>query len=402
MSSKKKIAWLCSFSNAKKRAHLDLWRDHGREGGQWIPNLLSGLQDQNGCEFHVISTEAYLKREIQSYQIGNIHYHCFQSGIPVLGRQWPIKFPLDHLLGFPLNRKRIKTILGRIQPDLVHLFGAENPQYAAGVLDLPETVPWLVTIQGIVAREHHFHATFHSRVRCRVERAILEKAQLFMGELDSREYLQDFRSDFQYVPFYFPVNERLIDTTPLVDSPRYDLLFAGSMTKAKGFGDYLELVRRLKPDFPNLCAAVVGKAEAYPEGLSFIETHNLAKNIAFIGRFPTQKELFSAYRQARIFLAPTYNDCFPSTVRENMLLGVPVLAYATGGMRFVNEPGHEVIRLVPQGDLDALTQEAKALLRSDTDRQALTNRALAFARNEFSLEKNCQKILDTYQKILNP
>jgi glycosyltransferase involved in cell wall biosynthesis len=126
----------------------------------------------------------------------------------------------------------------------------------------------------------------------------------------------------------------------------------------------------------------------------------LTDAITFLPRFPSQQGLFELYRQSKLFVVPTYNDCFPSTIRECALLGTPVLAYATGGIPYANRNGQENVVLVDRGDVEALAKRANDILENDEYREALSMKLRGLAADEFSLECNVSRIVDAYLVML--
>ncbi|MHB8972345.1 MAG: glycosyltransferase family 4 protein [Pirellulaceae bacterium] len=400
VSNALKVVWLCTFSDAEKRSHLRLWRPGRNEYGQWIPNLLRAFEMDGTLDLHVVSTDHLMVKTVQSWKARNITYHCFKSGTPFLGRGWPLGVPVDQMTGFWLNRRRIKRIVDHVRPDLIHLFGVENPHYGAAALDLLEKYPILVTIQGFIHRESHYDDTFRTRVRCRYEEALLRACQVYSGDYESETVVRRFNPDVTYRHIYFPVNESLVSSTPLEKEQPYELLFVGRLTQQKGFGDFLEIVRRLAEVRPGLVAAVVGDSREYQPAMDLIVENRLENNICWISRFGSQEGLFRVFRQSKLFLAPTYNDCFPSTIRESMMLGTPVIAYATGGIPWANRDGRRNIVVVPQGDLGGIANAALDLLGDAQARGEMAKRAQLFANQEFSLKTNVEVIRKTYQEIV--
>lgn len=396
--NKIKVVWLCAFSNEEKRSHLRLWRAGAREGGQWIPNLLRAFETDDTFELHVISSDNWMVSAIQSWTDRNITYHCFKSGIPVLGRHWPSRIPVNHITDFWLNRLRIRQIVRQVNPDVIHLFGVENPEYGAAALDLLNDYPVFVTIQGFIHRERHYHDTFVTRVRCRYEEALIRACSAFSGDYESEAVVRGFNSEITYRNFYFPVNEALIHKTSMEDDEvTYDLLFVGRLNAQKGVDDFLKVAALAAEKKPDLKVAIVGNATAYPPALEIIERYRLKDNVCWLGRLPTQEGLFKVFRQSKLFLAPTYNDCFPSTIRESMLLGTPVIAYATGGIPWANRNGQNNIVTVPQGDCEGMVAAVLLLLRDADARIEMALRAKEFAEVEFSLKTNADIIRKAYR-----
>lgn len=393
---KQRIVWLCTFSNAEKQKHLRYWKDIGGEVGQWIPNLLKAFRKDTSLDIHVVTFDVWMRDRYVTWQANGITYHCFQPNFPGVG--YNLRIPFDEWTGFRLNRYRLCRLISELKPDVVHLFGCENPRYSTAVLDLPPDLPCVCTIQGFATRELPHKNTYENRVRSKYEKRIMRHLRYFLGDYDSELVVREHNPAAVYDHMYFPVNDELIAVTK-PQALKYDVLFAGGQTKAKGFGDFLEVCAycaEMKSEFK---AAVVGSMDAYPGTRDFVAKHHLEDVIAFTGRFPTQAGLFEAYRQSKVFLAPTYNDAFASTIRENMLLGTPCIAYRTGGIPYANNDGNENVVIVEQGDWRAMVEKVLFYASHEEERLMLATRAKAYAERTFSLDANVGVIKRMYKKL---
>lgn len=392
-----RVAWLCTFSNPEKQSHLKFWRKRGGEVGQWIPNLLQAFKNDAQYELHVITFDCWMKARYATWKSEGITYHCFQPPFPWIG--YNARIPIEQWTDFIFNRRRVNKLIRRIRPDIVHLYGAENPRYATAVLDVPVDLPVLCTIQGFATRELPHKNTYVNRVRSKFEKRIMKHLQYFIGDYDSKKVVKSLNPNAFYDPFYFPVNEALVRATAEQEM-RYDVLFAGGLTKAKGFGDFLKIVAECASRRPGFKAAVVGRMSAYLGADEFVKEKHLEDVITWMGRFPTQEGLFIAYRQSKLFLAPTYNDAFASTIRENMLLGTPCIAYETGGIPYANDDGNENVVIVPQGNWKAMAEKVLDLTAHEDARQELAARAKRYAEKTFSLEANVAVIKKMYERLV--
>lgn len=395
---KMRIVWLCTFSDAEKVSHLSLWRNARGQFGQWIPNLLKAFKVDAAYEIHVVTFDVWMRNTYRAWESDGITCHCFQAYLPPFG--YNFRIPFEEWTHFKWNRWRVRRLVRELKPDIVHLFGCENPRYATAVLDLPPELPCVCTIQGFATRELAYNSCYINRVRSKYEQQIMRHLKYFLGDYDSELVVREHNPAAVYDHMYFPVNDELIAATkpqPL----KYDMLFAGGQTKAKGFGDFLEVCAYCAERKSKFKAAVVGSANAYPGTSDFIVKHHLENVVTFTGRFPTQAGLFEAYRQSKVFLAPTYNDAFASTIRENMLLGTPCIAYRTGGIPYANNDGNENVIIVEQGDWRAMAEKVLFYAENEHARLELATRAKAFAEKTFSLDANVGVIKRMYEKILN-
>lgn len=397
MEKKYKILWLCTFSNQEKRSHLSLWRNSNQEIGQWIPNLLREMNSDQKYEVHVVSGESWMRKGHQSWQANGVTYHCFQPGVPGVG--YSFRTPFEALTRFWFNRRHIKKIVADVKPDIVHIFGLENPQYASAILDLNPKIPVVVTIQGFIHRSQAFLKDYTTKLRVEYEERLMKRCYYYLGDYDSEKVVRSFNPNIIWSHFYFPVNEELIARIPPQEK-KFDILFAGGLTAAKGFPDFLEIIRLMKLEDPVIRAGIVGFPNAYKEASAFIENNKLKGNIAWLGRFPDQEGLFTAFKQAKVFLAPTYNDAFASTIRECMLLGTPVVSYKTGGIPYANRDGNENVVLVNQADVTRMASEALSLLKDEKRWGQQAERARQFALKEFSIESNILAMTKMYDQLV--
>jgi len=83
-----------------------------------------------------------------------------------------------------------------------------------------------------------------------------------------------------------------------------------------------------------------------------------------------------------------------------MILGVPIIAYATGGIPYINE-FDENIWLVKTGDYKEMARKTIILLENDKLRTELATKAFNYAIQEYSLKSNTFRLIDAYKMILS-
>jgi glycosyltransferase involved in cell wall biosynthesis len=359
--------------------------------------MLKSFENTSDVEIHIVSPHEFLKRTTE-FSIRNINYCFIPYGIPLWHRHWPgfLRFDLYSNLFF-LNRK-IKKKIGLIHPDLVNLIGSENINYSQAVLTFKHNFPVLVTIQGFISQfKNDLKLTKELGERIKTEEKILRSFKYFCGEQDSSNYISTFNPSHSFFRFYFPVNEELVKSIKF-SGKKYDCIFFGNLSKSKGTEDFIKVISILSKDKSDLKACITGGGNASPFKL-LAEKLNCEKNIEFTGFLKTQKELFEHVISSRVFLAPPYRERISSTIREAMFLKVPIVAYSTGGIPYINEHD-ENIYLVETGNYKEMARKTLALLHNEVLREQLAEKAYNYATNEFSLGKNIQRLLSAYNIIL--
>jgi glycosyltransferase involved in cell wall biosynthesis len=150
---------------------------------------------------------------------------------------------------------------------------------------------------------------------------------------------------------------------------------AGSVEARKGTDLWAAAVRRVRAERPGaaLRAVWVG-GEADPALVGDPPPGE------FLGARPNPYPLIRRFDVATL---PSRDDPFPLVVLEAMLLGVPVVAFAVGG---VPEQVGDTGVLVPPGDVEAFAAAVGALVDDPQRRAELGRRARERADTRFSVE----------------
>jgi glycosyltransferase involved in cell wall biosynthesis len=107
----------------------------------------------------------------------------------------------------------------------------------------------------------------------------------------------------------------------------------------------------------------------------------------------------AALARAQVFVLSSRSEGFPRSVLEAMRAGLPVIASDVGGVR---EAVCEGItgRLVPTGDVEALSTALAALISSPQERQRLGAAARHTYENRFRLDRVVGETILLYDKII--
>ena len=394
--NKIKIAWICHFTNPEIQSKLPV-RRRINEFSSWIPNMLKGYENRDDFEIHVIAPHDLLKKQT-SLVLRNIHYHFIPYGIPIWHRHWPAVFPLDVYLNYHTLRKNIKKTIGKIQPDLINLIGAENPYYSSSILDLATSYPILITIQGFISQMRgSVKEPPWIKKSMEVEEKILRTFKYFAGEQDSSTYISKYNPGHTFKKLYFPVNE-IFDTSTFDKKTTYDCLYFGRLEKIKGAEDFVKIIAEIKKKRPGVKGCMIGGGKLIPLKKLAAEL-NCSDNIEFAGFIETQYELFEYVKASRVFLAPPYFERLSSTIREAMMMKTPIVAYATGGIPYINE-FDENIYLVKTGDYLEMARKTLLLLENESIRKNLAEKGYQYFKKEFSEDVNTERTISAYMSII--
>jgi glycosyltransferase involved in cell wall biosynthesis len=394
--SKLNVVWLCHFINSEMQSKLPLFLKK-EEFASWIPNLIKGFESREDINLNVIVPLEYLKRKIR-LTIRGVHYIFIPLGIPVIHRHWPALFRFDLFTKYYFIRKKIRYEVKRIDPDIINLLGTENTFYSSSILDFQDEYPVLITLQGFAGEVVNPQRKVSILFRVTMEEKILKSFKYFTGEKDSSFYISRYNSNYVFFKMYFPVDETL-GRESISKEKKYDCIYFGRLTREKGVEDFIRVVSEIKKKRPDTKACIVGWGNISPY-VKLAKELSCEKNIHFAGFVDSQKELFEIVKASRIFLVPPHVERLSSTIREAMFLKVPVVAYSTGGIPYINEE-RENIYLVTTGDFLEMAEKTLILLDNDELRNELGLKAYEFWQKEFSLKVNIERLLSAYEFVIN-
>lgn len=167
--------------------------------------------------------------------------------------------------------------------------------------------------------------------------------------------------------------------------PTTILFVAGPNNPTKGLADLLPAFMRLRQRVPDLRLRVVGDP---PDGLAGVGGVEIA------GRVP-RESMPDEYRRGDLFVLPTLADNTPVTLMEAMASGLPAVATAVGGIPELVVPG-VTGRLVPAGDIQALTASIEGLLADPALRRRMGSAGRNIAETKFARPRMISQLEDAY------
>ena len=169
------------------------------------------------------------------------------------------------------------------------------------------------------------------------------------------------------------------------------LLYVGRLSREKGLITLVEAVSLLVARGVDIKLFLVGKGDLEEYLKTRCKSLHITNNVEFLGQVPHGTPLFEIYRQADIFVLPSFTEGLPSVLLEAMANSVPVIATAVGGIPEVVRDGETGI-LVPPQDAEAISEAVIRLIESTDLRNKLIKNAYELALTN-SFEKQTGKIV---------
>lgn len=394
---KKKIVWLCAFSNNELVEKLGA--KNSKIVSPWMSEFINLFRQKTDFNIYIVSPN-YINNTNTNVKIDNLEVYLFKFHPKFI----PEKF-YNLSIHYSLATANILKIISKIKPDIIHLFGAENPVYCSAVANNLFTCPILVSPQAFIRNSLAIGNPVKRFIRwnrIRYESKIL-KDQIFFTVATNdvvNELNKTNTASFKFKMAY--------PTTYSKKGPdfekyckEYDISYFAQISKEKGIEDFLELVVRLKEKFPTIRAIVIGGGnELYIKQIKKkIVNLDLSDNIYFAGFQKTQNDAFELLIKSKVYVLPTYYDGLPGTIRESMYLKVAVVAYAVGGIPRLND-NIECIKSVPVHDIDVMLNEVTNLLVDEQKRTLLINNAFSVITQDYSNDNVLTDLVNIYKKIL--
>ena len=335
----------------------------------------------------------------------------------------------------------LAAIIDSVDPDIVHIFGTEY-RHARDAAELcaAEGRPFVISIQGLVSviPTHYMHGiptgvqerfTLRDLLRwdnIRLQQRAMQKrgadeiAALRLASHAIGRTMWDEACAMQINPsvHYHKCNESLrasfYDTEwSLQSCERHTIFVSQGSYPVKGLHFMLEAMPIILKRFPRARLFVAGqdvtggrslasrlKVTSYGKYIrELIRKNGLDDRVTFTGLLD-EPAMRSRYLQSHVFALTSTIENSPNSLGEAMLLGVPCVAAAVGGVTDMARP--DVDALTYQADAPYMLAHQICRVFSDDDlAERLSRNARSRAQMTHDIERNTATQVAIYHSILN-
>ena len=422
MENKIKVVWLCYFSNPfvhkkldlgygflmkifRKAAHKPMTTDVP-EFANWVTNGIAEFEKFEDVELHIVAPYPHLRTKFQEFCSNGVYYHFFQSEEDNAWRQLYRKIMIPKNWSYRRNRKIVASIIEKIQPAVVHLFGAENPNCSLGVLDVDKDIVTIASLQTLMNdpdfRNNNTMPTRVFQYRASVEKAIIERVDFPATPVVKYRKIiwNGIRPEATILNISLALKDSIVRSET---EKRFDFVyFAADLSKAADLA--LEAFGRAYKQRPELTIDVIGGYDAsFKQVLDeIIHRYEMEKAVTFEGRLPSHDEVLVQIRKSRFALLPLRIDLTSGTIREAMSNGLPVLTTDTGelGTKRLNEV-LQCALISDKGNHQALADNMIMLLNNAELADTLKQNAYKMRSAVRSNEETSRNYIEAYKACLN-
>lgn len=412
-----KVVWLCHLSNESIREHLHLrvpvlerivrriTHNPCKENSDFAVWNTNGIREfekfTEEIELHIIAPFHYLVSREARFDMNGIHYYFYQDRPSFLLKEFAKRFFKYHTK-YSSNRKKTIDEIRRIQPDVVHLIGAENPYYGLAALDLPKRIPLIVQLQTLLSdprfKENYFMSGGDYDYRSSVEKQLFRRAD-YIGTTVKffLPIVEQINPQATILPIRIALGECI---TKKSDKTTFDFVyFASSIDKAADLA--VEAFGLAFSKHPDITLDIIGSGSVgFVENLQRrIGELGLTKAVTFEGRLATHDDVIRQIRKSRFALLPLRVDMVSGTIREAMANGLPVVTTITPYTPRLNARRDSVL-LSETGDHSALAANMCRLLEDKEYAGQLSANALITASERLSNADSMIEWKDAYFSIL--
>ena len=357
----KKVLWICNVptedaSNYKKNIK--------NVYGGWLSGLSTGLVE-NCTEYELIICYPNVgQKTLDDFVTNGIHYYSFFA---------PKKYcflNIDANKDNRLERKQIRYIINKENPDIIHIFGTEFIHSFIAIQEAQKRNV-VCSIQGMtsVYAKHFltfvpnkilhkfnfstiFRGTLYRQKRTlrrngKFEVEILKKCENVIGRTD-----WDFACTYFINPqrTYYFCNESLRSVFynfewSFSKCVPHSIFISQASSPIKGFINVIRAVGMIKSEYSDILINVAGndfmnsssfkskaKISVYAQYVKrMIKRLGMEKNIHFLGELD-KEEMCKAYLSTNVFVSASSIENSSNSIGEAMLLGVPVISSFVGGV----------------------------------------------------------------------
>jgi len=400
-------------------------RLEGRHGvrGAWLDSYIEVVGDSELYEL-VIAYPSH-EGDTRDQLIDGIRY----CSLPVTRSKGGVSRVIGrwrHQVISQLALDAVRALVEQVDPDLIHLHGAEDG-YGLALLD--SGIPRVLSVQGsptsilplyvrgfdryyvasqsvleLLRGTGAIHHHLNLAARARAERAIMASMRNVIGRTDwDRRLCAVLAPHAVYhhcdEPMRLPFHESRWSRSGAVPQRILALVgqypWKGVGTMLRGFAEYLEQ----SPGAELVLVGLVNGSDHERAARRHVKSVGLGHSVRLTGEINAE-QLVEELLECSVFVNPSHIENGSNALSEAMMLGVPCVATATGGMLTTTQYGRGAL-LVQDGDAEALAGALLEMDRNPETASAIADEGFRIARARHDRQTILNQLVSIYSEILD-
>ncbi len=171
----------------------------------------------------------------------------------------------------------------------------------------------------------------------------------------------------------------------------------GVVRSWKGHGFFLQAVREIGNEFPDVCFVIVGDGPGFEQMKQKAADLNLPNRVFVLGHREDVPEIMAAMDV--LVLASTAGEGTPQVIPQSFAMKTPVVATRIGAIPDLLGEGERGVLVTPS-DGQALAEGVAEALRDPKARAERADKAYEFCRRELTFEMMMDQTLQVYREVL--
>lgn len=351
---------------------------HTRHYATWLESLIPEFEDHEGFEIHWVTMCQETDEDIVHGAFGQTFHILSRKS---MGKQM--------VSGYVGEIRRIRKVLRKIQPDVVHAWGSEDVYGLAGAFSGNRNR--LFTLQGCLSEYLRLlGGSFLFRLQTFYEKPMIRRYEHATAESPSAvDFLKAINPKLEIHLVDYGVNQEFHDAVWEPDeSPQ--LLFVGSLSDRKGIRDLIAVASRAELSGIRFKIAGEGELRTELEKIS-------PPNVEWLGKCSRDK-VIRHLTASWALVIPTYSDTGPTVIKEARAVGLPIVTTTGAGASSYVEEG-KCGHVIKPGDQHALA--AGILNLSSARNQATKTGKRSWVEQKKMLHPSttARKFLEIYHRL---
>lgn len=174
-----------------------------------------------------------------------------------------------------------------------------------------------------------------------------------------------------------------------------DLISVGRLSVAKGQMVLLEAMKLLKEASVAVKLRIIGGGDQEAILREYVVENDLSDYVELVGP-AGHSEVIEAYKNADLFVLPSFAEGLPVVIMEAMAMGLPVIATAIMGIPEIVRDG-ETGFLVPPGDAGLLAEKIKMVVEDFDELSAVGRNGRREVEGCYLINKNVQDLAKLFE-----